>query len=86
MLKFYCNSSYNKEQLIILQEIIEESINMALVYSENHKVTRVLDDLTRLNRYLIKRIEDVENSVESVENKTRRKRKQLKKYLENQNP
>lgn len=86
MLKFYSNNSYNKEQLIILQEIIEESINMALVYSENHKVTRVLDDLTRLNRYLIKRIEDVENSVESVENKARRKRKQLKKYLENQNP
>lgn len=67
MLKFY-NNKYNKEQLIILQEIIEEAINMALVYSANHKVTRILDDLTRLNRYLIKCISPVENSVENVEN------------------
>ena len=65
MLKFYKNK-YNREQLIILQEIVEESINMALVYSENHNVTRVLDDLTRLNRYLIKCISPVENSVETV--------------------
>lgn len=66
MLKFY-NNKYNKEQLIILQEIVDEAINMALVYSANHKVTRILDDLTRLNRYLIKCISPVENSVETVE-------------------
>lgn len=67
MLKFYSNN-YNKEQLVIFQEIIEESINMALVYSSNHKVKSILDDLTRLNLYLINCISHVENSVETVKN------------------
>ena len=67
MLKFY-NNKYSKEQMVILQEIVEEAINMALVYSATHKVTRVLDDLTRLNRYLIKCISPVDNFVENVEN------------------
>ena len=67
MLKFY-SKNYNKEQLVIFQEIIEESINMALVYSSNHKVKSILDDLTRLNLYLINCISHVENSVETVKN------------------
>lgn len=67
MLKFY-SKNYNKEQLVILQEIIEESINMALVYSSNHKVKSIIDDLTRLNLYLINCISHVENSVETVKN------------------
>lgn len=67
MLKFY-NNRYSHDELIILQEIIEESINMARVYEPFFKVTRVIDDLTRLNQYLIKCIHPVENSVENVEN------------------
>lgn len=64
MLKFYGNR-YSHEQIVILQEIIEESINMAMTYSYDSKVSRVVDDLYRLNFYLITL---VENSVENVEN------------------
>lgn len=98
MLKFYGNR-YSREQIVILQEVIEESINMAMTYSYDSKASRVVDDLTRLNNYLIslvgKPVENVENyyficpvdkSVETVENRVKRKRKQLKKYLENQKP
>ena len=64
MLKFYSNR-YSYEQIVILQEVIEESINMAMTYSYDSKVSRVVDDLTRLNNYLISL---VENSVETVKN------------------
>ena len=64
MLKFYSNR-YSHGQIVILQEIIEESINMAMAYSYDSKVSRVVDDLTRLNNYLISL---VDNSVENVEN------------------
>ena len=82
MLKFYSNR-YSREQIIILQEVIEESINMALTYSYGSKVSRVVDDLARLNNYLIS---IVDKPVENVENRVKRKRKQLKKHLESQNP
>ena len=82
MIKFYSNR-YSREQIVILQEVIEESINMAMTYSFDSKASRVVDDLTRLNKYLITL---VDKPVETVENRVKRKRKQLKKHLENQNP